>query len=571
MKPQSLRFSVIIPTYQRRDAVTRSVGALAGQEFPGKFEVIVVVDGSTDGSAEALRGLDLPFPLRVMEQPNRGRAAACNRGAVQAQGELFLILDDDMEAHPRLLAEHDSSQRGGADLVLGHLPLHPGSPVNFLSQAVEHWTEKRRRRLSVPGAVLGLADLITGQCSLRRRIFEELGGFDLDFNRDGAFGDEDLDFGARLLAAGYRIVFNPDAVSWQRYVVGPAAYLRQYRQAGRADVVFARKHPERAEALFAEHHPSDFVNRFLWRPVVSVPGIGRCVTATARGAALAMASLRPRSGRVGRIFFKVVSLEYWAGVHEEGGVPRARPVSVLAYHAIADLRGAGILEPYGVPPAAFRGQLRLLKRLDFRFISPDEFLRYLRGQTGLPRRPILLTFDDCYDDLLDVALPILREFRAPALAFAVSGLIGGANVWDRARGAAELHLLDGSGLRELSEAGVEIGAHSRTHPQLPQLPADALSAEVTGSVNDLEMTGLKRPRAFAYPHGEHDERVRAAVAEAGILAAFTVSPGIVRRGIDPFQIPRLEILHRDRGLRFLWKLFTLGWRSRGRSKTMLKA
>ena len=101
----TLRFSVVIPTYQRRDVVVSSVRALAAQEDAPPFEVVVVVDGSVDGTAEALRALATPFPLSVVEQPNAGRPAACNRGAAAASGELLLFLDDDMEAHPRLLAE----------------------------------------------------------------------------------------------------------------------------------------------------------------------------------------------------------------------------------------------------------------------------------------------------------------------------------------------------------------------------------------------------------------------------------------------------------------------------------
>ena len=88
-------------------------------------------------------------------------------------------------------------------------------------------------------------------------------------------------------------------------------------------------------------------------------------------------------------------------------------------------------------------------------------------------------------------------------------------------------------------------------------PARELAEEIAGSAADLEAAGLPRPRMFAYPHGEQDARVRAAVADAGMVAAFTVEPGMMKRGADPFRIPRVEILRRDRGVRFLWKLFAL--------------
>ena len=147
----STRFSVIIPTYQRRDLVVDFVSVLANQEFHGVFEVIVVVDGSTDGSAEALRELKLPFSYAVLEQPNCGASRARNHGAAMACGEILMFLDDDMEAHSRLLAEHDRCHRAGADVVLGNVPLHPDSPDNFLSRGCSDWADDRNRRLSGPG------------------------------------------------------------------------------------------------------------------------------------------------------------------------------------------------------------------------------------------------------------------------------------------------------------------------------------------------------------------------------------------------------------------------------------
>src|SRR5580698_4513306 len=117
----SPRFTVVVPTYQRCEVVTANIVALAGQEFTGHFEVVVVVDGSTDGSAEALRALRVHFPLTVIEQPNQGASKARNRGAQAARGEILLFLDDDMEGDPHLLTEHDRSHRAGADVVFGHM------------------------------------------------------------------------------------------------------------------------------------------------------------------------------------------------------------------------------------------------------------------------------------------------------------------------------------------------------------------------------------------------------------------------------------------------------------------
>ncbi|MEY2603379.1 MAG: hypothetical protein QOH31_1153 [Verrucomicrobiota bacterium] len=552
-----LRFSVIVPTYQRRNLVVALIRSMMRQEFDGDFEVIVVVDGSDDGSAHALRKLgevELPFPLTILEQPNQGAAIARNRGAAVARGEILLFLDDDMEAHPQLLVEHDRSHREGAEVALGHIPLHPESPRNILSAAVRSWADNRAKYLSSPGASLTLHDLLTGQLSLPREIFQRVGGFDTNFTLGGSFGDEDVDFGYRLMLAGCRIVFNPDAISWQNYVVHPRQYLRQWRQVGRADAAFARKHPEQAKTIFALNGADTRINRWVWRPLASVPVMAIPLMAALGWLASALVERGVQTAALARLFFEVRALEYWTGLREAGGMPRPRPLRVLAYHAIKDLVGAPVVESYGVPPDLFRRQLDALQWAGFQFVSVDEFLHFLHSGGGLPRRPLLLTFDDGYADLLDVVLPVLKERNIRAVVFAVSGHVGGTNEWDEAIGGLRLQLLDIDGLKQLERAGAEIGGHSRTHRPLTRVPDEELSEEIIGSVKDLEAAGLNRPRLFAYPYGEQDGRVQRAAREAGLKAAFTVIAGRTRPGCDPYQVPRIEIMREDSCWKLLWKV-----------------
>src|SRR4029078_1004711 len=134
MTADGAKFTIVMPTFQRRDVVTESVRALDGQRNSPPFDVVVVVAGSSDGTAAALRTLEPPFGLTVVEQANLGRAAACHRGAAAADGEWLLFLDDDMEADPDLLAVHERSHRQGADVVVGHVPLHPDSRPSLLHE-----------------------------------------------------------------------------------------------------------------------------------------------------------------------------------------------------------------------------------------------------------------------------------------------------------------------------------------------------------------------------------------------------------------------------------------------------
>jgi glycosyltransferase involved in cell wall biosynthesis/peptidoglycan/xylan/chitin deacetylase (PgdA/CDA1 family) len=546
------RFSVVIPTYQRRDVVVSSVRALAAQEDAPPFEVVVVVDGSVDGSAEALRAIQPPFPLTVVEQENEGRPSACNRGAAVASGELLLFLDDDMEAHPRLLAEHERSHREGADTVIGHLPLHPASPPGFLATAVSTWAEQRLEALRKRDWRIELGDFVTGQMSVRRDVFLRLGGFDTYFERP--YGGEDLDLGRRLAAGGYTLAFNPEAISWQRYVITPRQLLRQWRHFGRGAVLLARKHPDQIDKIFRGWRRGRRLDRFVLR----------WLRWPLRALALLSLALGIENRFAVRLFFRVRNLEYFKGVRGAGGIPGPHPVRVLCYHSISDLAG-GVYEPYGIPPGKFRRQLEMLARR-FRFIDAAEFGRYLEG-AGVPRRAALLTFDDCYEDLVEVALPMLRELGVPALAFAVSQRIGGTSDWDARIGAPQLPVADAAGLRTLAEARVTIGTHTRTHAKLNRLRGDELSAEIEGSLTDFEPLGVERPTFLAYPYGAHDAEVTEAAAAAGLAGAFTTQPGLARPGQDAYAIPRIEIMRADGWWSFRWKVVTAGRWNRGRRRT----
>jgi len=523
------RFTVVVPTFNRCALVVEHVRALAQQNFAGGFEVVVVVDGSTDGTAAALAELALPFPLHVIEQPNRGAAAARNRGAREAHGELLLFLDDDMEAEPEMLAVHDRRHREGADAVVGHMPLHPRSPRHFLARASAAWVEHRRATLSGRTDPLPGSNLLTGQVSMARRRFAELGGFDESFNLGGAYGREDTDLGLRLEAAGGRLAYDPQAISHQVYEVTLRRNLARWRQVGRASVALVRKHPFMPE----------FVVRQGWRLGLFDRWVGRWLSRLVAPPLLALLESGREPRRLTRLFFWLQHHQYYRGVRDAGGYPRRRPLRVLAYHALRDLGGAGALARFGIPPGELCRQLRRLHRCGARFITADELLNYLHHGAGLPRRPVLLTFDDAYAELADEGLAVLRELAAPAVVFAVSGRVGGVNDWDAKAGAPSLALCDADGLRRLAAGGVEIGSHGRSHLALDRLEPARLGEELEGSAAELAALGLPTPRLLAYPFGRADEPARVAARRAGYAAAFTARPGRVTPASDPFALPRV--------------------------------
>jgi peptidoglycan/xylan/chitin deacetylase (PgdA/CDA1 family) len=128
------------------------------------------------------------------------------------------------------------------------------------------------------------------------------------------------------------------------------------------------------------------------------------------------------------------------------------------------------------------------------------------------RAELLLIFDDCYCDLLHVA-PFLMARGIRAIPFAVSGQLGGTNKWNESPDTLPLRLLSASELQILESNGIEIGAHSCSHRSLRGLDPEALSAEICGSIADLERAGLRRPRFFAYPYGHYDKHAQMIVRD----------------------------------------------------------
>ncbi len=147
--------------------------------------------------------------------------------------------------------------------------------------------------------------------------------------------------------------------------------------------------------------------------------------------------------------------------------------------------------------------------------------------SGRPRsRAVILTFDDAWADNHTNALGPLSQHHLPASLYVPSRLLGRARYMTRSQ------------LLEMDDAGIAIGAHSRTHPDLRACTPAELEREVRGSKEDLEDLLTKPVTSFAYPTGLTDARVEAAVAAAGFTSAVTTDPGWWRPETKPLKIPR---------------------------------
>jgi peptidoglycan/xylan/chitin deacetylase (PgdA/CDA1 family) len=197
-------------------------------------------------------------------------------------------------------------------------------------------------------------------------------------------------------------------------------------------------------------------------------------------------------------------------------------VPILMYHWFDGPGAAPTRGPqFQIPPEAFRRQMEWLARGGGNAVSLSQIVDALEGRAHLPPRPVAITFDDGYEDFYRHALGVLTELQLPATLFVVSGLVGRTNLWDQPTEPAR-PLMDWPKLREVAAAGVEIGAHSVSHPDMRTLAGADLAAQCGDSRRSIE-DRLGRPvRYFAYPFGFHHAAARHAVRDAGYHAACAV-------------------------------------------------
>ena len=196
-----------------------------------------------------------------------------------------------------------------------------------------------------------------------------------------------------------------------------------------------------------------------------------------------------------------------------------RPIT-LAYHAIHEPQ-RGVAAPDVIDaPATLERDVRALLATGYRIVTAGE----LAAETGGVRPAdgtALLTFDDGWRDGLTVAAPLLARLGVRGTFFVCPGLFGNHDV----RLGEAGRVLSAAEARELHAAGMELGAHSLTHPDLRVLGDAELRGELTGSREAVEAITGEPCLAFAYPFGVHDARVRRAVARAGFAVAFQYAPG----------------------------------------------
>jgi peptidoglycan/xylan/chitin deacetylase (PgdA/CDA1 family) len=192
-------------------------------------------------------------------------------------------------------------------------------------------------------------------------------------------------------------------------------------------------------------------------------------------------------------------------------------VPILEYHYIRnnpnpkDRLGFNL----SVTPADFQAQMQWLAADGYQAITVSDLRAGLTGELALPPNPVVLTFDDGYEDFLQTAFPVLENYRLRSVSYVVPGFLGRKGYMT----PAEILRLDQSGL-------VEIGSHTMTHPDLTRLDATSLAVQLQASKGTLEQLLGHPVPDFCYPSGQFNLRVVTAVAAAGYQSATTERPGI---------------------------------------------
>jgi peptidoglycan/xylan/chitin deacetylase (PgdA/CDA1 family) len=209
-------------------------------------------------------------------------------------------------------------------------------------------------------------------------------------------------------------------------------------------------------------------------------------------------------------------------------------MTILTYHSL-DQSGSVV----SVRPELFAEHMKAIAGLGMRGISLREAVATREAEGKWPLDCVVITFDDGFENFHEAALPVLSSHGFSATLFLVTGHVGGRNDWAAPpEGLGEMSMLTWEQIADLAAAGIEIGAHTRTHPDLRELPDSDLDEEIRSSKREIEARIRGAVTSFAYPFGYFDSRTVSAVRREFSAACTTV----LRRaaGDDPLLLPRVD-------------------------------
>jgi glycosyltransferase involved in cell wall biosynthesis len=247
--PDNLVISVVIPTYNRSDILQKALDAYKDQSLPQEqFEILVIDDGSTDGTKEVAVNTSKTQPnIRYFHQPHGGPAKARNLGIEQAKGPIILFTGDDCIPDKHLIQEHlRIHKKGEAIAVLGHIDWHPELEITAFMRYINTDTQFSYPRIKETPQNVPFGYFYTSNISIPKKYLELAGTFDTDFT-EAVW--EDVELGYRIWRSGVRIIYNPRAITYHHHQVDIKNYIKRQLRAGKAAAILYRKHPELIDFL----------------------------------------------------------------------------------------------------------------------------------------------------------------------------------------------------------------------------------------------------------------------------------------------------------------------------------
>jgi len=236
----------------------------------------------------------------------------------------------------------------------------------------------------------------------------------------------------------------------------------------------------------------------------------------------------------------------WRALQREFG---AR-LPILMYHSIGPLR-EGFDSSLNVSTKMFEQHLRWLARHRYTPIYLSEWTAWCREGKPIPEKPVVLTFDDGYRDTAIFGFPLLKKYSFKGTLFLVTDEVGGTNSWDLPLGVSEQALMTAEEVRHWAANGIEIGSHTRTHPDLRSCTLENIELELRQSRGKLEQLIGQPVTAFAYPYGYFDSRAPE-TARGVYEAALTCNLGINSLSTDPMLLRRATVIPKYNWGQMFW-------------------
>lgn len=212
-------------------------------------------------------------------------------------------------------------------------------------------------------------------------------------------------------------------------------------------------------------------------------------------------------------------------------------VPIMMYH---NVQTTDIPKGNTVSPENFDRQMAYLQSHGFNVISFDELVQTTVSKRSLPKKSVVITFDDAYVDNYTEAFKVLKKYGFPAIIFAPSDLIDtpGHLSWDQ--------------MREMMNSGVTFGSHSRFHSYLPEHPEKRQRDEIAQSKRILEEHLGVPVKYFGYPIGGFSDPIKKIVKESGYQGAAATNRGYDRFNKDVFEMNRVRFSDKDNRNDYLW-------------------